>query len=218
VPVKELPLQRFKFVSKMIRAAGFRGWVLLIDEIGLIGRYSRLQRAKSYAELARWMGLIEAAQNPGLTAVGAITMDFEAEVLREKGDRDYVGPLLQSKDTDESRLLASRAETGMRMIEREIVALNPPDGDALRMAHDALKAIHAQAYHWNPVDLASSVTASTHQMRSYVRRWINEWDLHRLYPGEALETVETEMRVDYTENLEFELASEVTSDVYTPER
>jgi hypothetical protein len=27
-------------------------------------------------------------------------------------------------------------------------------------------------------------------MRSYVRRWVNEWDLRRLYPGAALETEE----------------------------
>lgn len=39
-------------------------------------------------------------------------------------------------------------------------------------------------------------------MRSYVRRWINQWDLKRLYPGETIETVETELRVDYTESPE----------------
>lgn len=28
------------------------------------------------------------------------------------------------------------------------------------------------------------------QMRSYVRRWVNEWDLRRLYPGAELSTEE----------------------------
>jgi hypothetical protein len=41
-----------------------------------------------------------------------------------------------------------------------------------------------------------------------MRRWINEWDLERLYPGETPETVETEMRIDYTENAELERVSE----------
>jgi hypothetical protein len=48
-------------------------------------------------------------------------------------------------------------------------------------------------------------------MRSYVRRWINEWDLQRLYPGEALLTVETELTMDYSEVPELEQASEDSS-------
>jgi hypothetical protein len=64
VPAKELPLQRFKFAARLIRAAGYRGWVLLIDEVELIGQYSRLQRGRSYAELARWLGNIESEQYP----------------------------------------------------------------------------------------------------------------------------------------------------------
>ena len=218
VPAKELPIERFRFVSGLIRAAGFKGWMLLIDEIELVYVYSRLQRAKSYAELARWMGEVENSQFPGLSMVGAITEDFEIRVLREKGDREFVVPLLESKDTDDFRALASRAETGMRLIERDLVSLTQPDSNSLRSTHDTLKQIHAQAYDWEPLDLISSVTETSRSMRSYVRRWINEWDLHRLYPGETLETVETEVRIDYTENLDFEFASEVTSDAYTSER
>jgi hypothetical protein len=49
-------------------------------------------------------------------------------------------------------------------------------------------------------------------MRSYVRRWINEWDLKRLYPGESVQTVETELRVDYTESPELEEQEVPTDD------
>jgi hypothetical protein len=40
VKVRELALQRFLFASRLILAAGFAGWVLLIDEVELVGRYS----------------------------------------------------------------------------------------------------------------------------------------------------------------------------------
>lgn len=212
VPAKELALQRFKFAARLTRAAGHRGWVILIDEVELIGRYSRLQRAKSYAELARWLGRVETDQYPGLTTVAAITDDFAGAVLQDKGDLDYIGPQLQSRNTDEYRAMASRAETGMRLIQRESLPLERPDGAALTRTYETLKRIHSEAYHWGPPEVPSGTPSVTRPMRSYVRRWINEWDLKRLYPGEAIRTVETEVHVDYTESPELLEGSEGSTD------
>ena len=55
VPVQELAVQRFRFLARLFVAAGYQGWLLLFDEVELIGRYSLLQRAKSYAQLAGWL-------------------------------------------------------------------------------------------------------------------------------------------------------------------
>ena len=52
---RDLSRQRFRFVSRLMQAAGHGGWVVLLDEVELIGRYTSLQRAKSYAEIARWV-------------------------------------------------------------------------------------------------------------------------------------------------------------------
>ena len=52
----DLPPQRLRFATELIKGAGYRGWVVLLDEIELVGQYSLLQRARSYAELARWLG------------------------------------------------------------------------------------------------------------------------------------------------------------------
>ena len=51
--LRDLAAQRFRFASRLMRAAGYAGWVILIDEVELIGTYSSLQRAKSYIEVAR---------------------------------------------------------------------------------------------------------------------------------------------------------------------
>ena len=52
----ELPPQRLRFATELIKGAGYKGWVVLLDEIELVGSYSLLQRGRSYAELTRWMG------------------------------------------------------------------------------------------------------------------------------------------------------------------
>ncbi len=204
-PKKELAIQRFKFAAGLAMAAGCRGWVLLIDEVELIARYSRLQRAGSYAELARWMGRVETEQCPCVTAVAAITDDFALKVLQGKtGDSDYVVPYLESRGSDQYLSLAGRAAMGMRILEREAVKLVPPDNEVLEQTCETLRDIHARAYSWNPPAASSGALSVRRAMRSYVRRWINEWDLQRLYPGEPLETVETEMKINYTESPELE--------------
>jgi len=69
------------------------------------------------------MGRVEGENYPGLTAVAAITDDFGLAVLQEKSDRDRIGTRLRAKETDEYVSLAGRAETGMRIIERETLTL-----------------------------------------------------------------------------------------------
>ncbi len=55
VPARELARQRFRFLARLFVAAGSEGWLVLFDEAELIGRYTLLQRGRSYAELARWL-------------------------------------------------------------------------------------------------------------------------------------------------------------------
>jgi len=190
VKVKDLALQRFLFASRLMMAAGYNGWVLLIDEVELVGRYSLLQRGRSYAELARFMGRVEGEACPGLTTVAAITDDFGLAVLQERSDRDIVGPRLRSKETDEYVTLAGRAEAGMRLIEREALTLEPPDESALADTYQRLKEIHSRAYGWDAPEIPTAEASMTRRMRSYVRHWVNEWDLKRLYPGAELFTDE----------------------------
>jgi hypothetical protein len=210
VKMKELALQRFLFIARLILAAGYAGWVLLIDEVELVGRYSLLQRGRSYAELARWMGRVEGEIIPGLMSVAAITDDFGSAVLQERSDRDIVGKRLRAKETDEYIRLAGCADTGMRLIERETLRLRPPDDSTLRQTYEKIKEIYAKAYGWDPPEIPWPAAATSRRLRSYVRRWVNEWDLRRLYPGAEICTdEELEIRPTYEqdENLELPLSA-----------
>jgi hypothetical protein len=198
--VRELTEQRFMFASRLIQGAGYRGWVLLVDEVELVGRYSLVQRGKSYAELARWLGRIDGMHVPGLATVAAITDDYAAEVLQVKGDRDYVGAKLRDKGTPEFQTLAARAEAGMRIIDREALMLLRPTAETLSLTYEQLRTIHARAHAWEPPDVGAAEHSLTRSMRAHVRRWINEWDLKRLYPGSIVSTEERQLQTSYEED------------------
>jgi hypothetical protein len=199
---------RFELVARLARAVGFKGWVILIDEIELVGRYSLQQRGRSYAELERWLGG-EGTGTPGVAVVATITDDFDIEVLHEKGDISLVGERLRSKGTDEAALLASRAEAGMRIIERDKLPLIPPTATTLHETLQRVRDVYRTAYGWQPPDLEIPSQAITARMRTFIRRWINEWDLLRLYPGLTpdIEEDEAEVGVGYTEDTALETES-----------
>jgi hypothetical protein len=204
VPVRELGPQRFLFASRLIRAAGYSGWVIFFDEVELVGRYSLLQRAGAYAELAKWIGLAPGLEIPGLTSVLAMTDDFALAVLDEKRDNEVIGQRLRAMG-GERELLAPRAEIGMRVIEREAVALEMPDSQALSSTYQSLRSIYQKAYDWEPPGDESQPAFSDKPMRSHVRRWVNTWDIRRIYGAEGgVDMVDEAVKTNYTEERELE--------------
>ncbi|GAC1441190.1 MAG: hypothetical protein NVSMB55_08260 [Mycobacteriales bacterium] len=202
VPGRELARQRFGFAARLLRAAGYAGWVVLFDEVELIGRYSLLQRARSYAELARWVdgGLSDRAAP--LAAVLAFTDDYEAAVLVGKDDRTVVPGRVRDKQTPEWDEIAGLAEKGMRHLSRDLLLLEAPDAGELDRAYAVLKDLHGAAYGWSPPDVPGLERLGATRMRQYVRAWINAWDLIRLDPSYTPETSVVEIASTYDEQLD----------------
>ncbi len=200
ISARELARQRFRFAGRLLRAAGHAGWVVLFDEVELIGRYSVLQRGRSYAELARWLGNDAADPGTPLLAVLAMTDDFEAAVLTGKDDLVQIPAKLRAKQSSEWDETAALAEAGMRHIEHDMVLLEPPDDDDLDRAYAALRQLHADAFGWSPPDVAGLERLGATRMRQYVRAWINEWDLIRLDPDFRPESLAADVASDYRED------------------
>ena len=202
---RELPPQKLRFVLELIKAAGYRGWVILMDEIELVANYSVLQRARSYAEITRWMGQAADEKYPGLVVVGTVTADFASVVLDQKEDRDKAAPRLRARQRDADTLAAARAETGIRLIEREQRLLTEPDDKMLSNLYNQLKTIHSEGYSWDAPDIDHGIGAGgRRRIRSFVRRWINEWDLRRLYPDSEPDIEENELQFRYEEDTALE--------------
>ena len=210
----ELPPQRLCFVIELIKAAGYKGWVLLLDEIELVGSYSQLQRGRSYAELTRWLGEAVDELYPGLVTVGTVTGDFAPFVISpggDKKDRDYVVPKLAVRYSG----IIPRAETGMRLLERECIPLVQPNDTEIQHTIDKLRDLYSAAYDWEAPNLKAESRGAGYQnrMRYKVRASINQWDLLRHYPDYVPETEGDEFRHTYVENVDLEKESKDDADI-----
>lgn len=204
VSQRELAIQRFHFLPRVMAAAGYSGWVLLIDELELIGRYSPLQRARSYAEVARWAGKSKEEQFPFLLTVCAVTELFKSEVLEETGknDLDTLPQKLRDKGRDP---LAREAESGMKYLQEEAVPLRRPTPDRIRRSLNSVRDLYAKAYDWSPPAQAPEIQAASATMRTYIKSWINQWDLKRLYNYDGESRVRAqETRQSFTEDFDLE--------------
>jgi hypothetical protein len=202
ITVRELARQRSRFLPRLLRAGGGAGWVILLDEVELIGRYSLLQRGRAYAELTRWLDGEAGDPNDPVVVVGAMTDDFEAAVLHEKNDLEMLPGRLRDRQTDEYVEMAALAEAGMRHIQRDLVRLVPPDGAELDRAYTILRKLHGDAYGWKPPHVPGLERLGATRMRQYVRAWINEWDLVRMDPAYTPSTKVVELESNYLEMAE----------------
>ena len=202
--LRDLPPQRLRFVLEMIKTAGYRGWVVLIDELELIGSYSLLQRARSYAELARWMGAADADAYPGLVVVAAITEDFAEAILEEKGDRLKVPARLRERDEAK---MARQAELGMRWLASRRTRLSEVTDDVVEAAVEQIRRIYGRAYDWAAPAVTAAVGGASHQkrMRYKVRAAITTWDLQRLRPDSAPDVETEEYHPTYREDHDLEV-------------
>jgi hypothetical protein len=205
-PIKQPDLvrQRLRFVPRLISAAGYGGWVMLLDEVELIGRYSVLQRGRSYAELARWLGLDDEEKIPGVVTVAAITDDFTSEVINRRRDDEKVPLKLMDRN---ERKTAELARLGIDMLEKKQALLRSPSFERLQASLDKTRGLYADAYGWNPTKTDIGEITAAKSMRQYIKSWITAWDLERLYGSRPV--IETaNIAPDYEENADIEKAAE----------
>lgn len=205
---KDLSRERFRFMSRLLHAAGYSGWLVLLDELELVGRYSFLQRGRSYAELCRLLGLQREFAIPGLFTVGAITPDFDAAVLSEKDDHNQIGFKFRARGDAESELIASLAERTMLEIRNHCRRLPEPDSETLLGTLSKLAEVYESAYGVSVTRPSTDGRAAGWQMREYIRSWITRWDLQRLDPTYVSRPEVERIEIDYMEDTLLEQAPE----------
>ncbi len=172
----ELQLQRPRFMAELLRRAGFAGWCLLIDEVELIGRYGPLQRALSYAELARWLGLAGDLRIPGLHATCAISDDFAERVIGDRQDDEKLPERLRNRGQPRLAELALAAMAAIRSPHR----LHAPSSNDLPRHAATVQRCYSAAYGWDAPAPTIAALRASQTMRHHIRGWITEWDMLRL--------------------------------------
>ncbi|MBV8106129.1 MAG: DUF2791 family P-loop domain-containing protein [Hyphomicrobiales bacterium] len=200
----ELARQRLRFAPRLMSSVGFAGWCVLLDEVELIGRYSSLQRGRSYAELARWLGWDDLDGLPGITTVAAFTDDFVDQMFDNRRDEELTPQALEQKGLTRQSVSARRCMEELRRMRG--VRLAPPDEPALSTAQSRIADLYYDAYRWRPTVLAIGERRARKSMRQYIKSWITEWDIERLY-GERTTIEAQTIQTDYSESTELEQAA-----------
>ena len=192
---RDLALEKIRFAARLISVAGYAGWAVLFDEVELIGCYGLVQRAKSYAEIARFLGRL-APGLPGVVAAFAITDDFGAAVLYGKADLRTIPALGHIGYQDGTP--AADAVAGMEALQQQGIALRVPTAVELQKTSERVMQLYTDAYGWTPPAAPPDPVVTSTRMRQYLKRWIYRWDLARLcQTSEAVES--TELATSYTE-------------------
>ena len=179
IPTAALTEQLAHFVPLLFRAVGYAGWCILFDEIELIGRYTPLQRALSYAALGALLGLDGERRFPGIVTTYAITDDFVTAVINAREDHEKLPERLTLKGRAADAALALST---IRHIERTVLQnrLLPPTLNELSVCHDKVLRLYSSAYDWPAPPLPPVERTATRTLRQYIKGWITQWDLRRL--------------------------------------
>ncbi len=181
VNAASLQLQRPRFMAELIRAAGYAGWCVLIDEVELIGRYGPLQRAMAYGELAGWLGLASDSRVPGLHTTCAITDDFADQVINGRQDDEKLPERLRLKARPRQ---AENAIAAMEKIKTAPLLRPQTDADLARHG-ETLRRAYALAYGWGAPGPEIAERLVNRTVRHHVRGWIAQWDIQRLLGDHA---------------------------------
>lgn len=197
------PWQTIRFLSRVFLESGYAGWLVLLDELELIGKINQsptVTRAKSYVGLAHWMGLGPDRTTDGLAVVGCMTLGYvEQKILPgpdSQNELRVIPDKLLASATPQLAPVAKRAlEFLIEQAELKEHQLERPSDEFLKQLHDNLKLAYEESFGRSVSD-AEIVKAEFQPIRVQIRRWIVQWDLER-------HKIETNLSVNaLTQNLD----------------
>jgi len=162
-------------------------------------RYSKLQRAKSYAQIARLAGVAKDFRMFGMLPVFSITDDFWATLSDWLKDSTELADWLRRRGRPGDAEMARDVEAGIKLLRRPTV-LRPARERELGELKEHLRNLHSLAFGWNAPPAHELDNLSSRSVREYVKSWIAEWDMILLYPDYKSQIVVDEIVPDYTED------------------
>ncbi len=131
----------FLLVDWLIQRAGYQGWLILFDEVELMGKFGRGGRARSYGNLGRFL----AGMGERTVSVWAVAGNFQKDVLIDRGDVERAPEWLMSRPQDVNSVAWARLALDELSSARP---LEPPSVVAVKELIGQVFRLHQEAYGW----------------------------------------------------------------------
>lgn len=172
----------FGVLADALRAAGYHGWVILIDEVELVGRLGPSARIKAYEHL-HWL-LNWGQEHPfpiytlGVVASGLQDIWRGSRRAPHKGDQQRLVEQARHKKGDATAtILQNFFEKALDSEQNPV--LPPLDPAKVSKLLHQVTLLHGQAYGWDPQMDVDQVMAAvgSQPLRTYIRATLEALDL-----------------------------------------
>ena len=141
--MREEAFEYLRLVDWLIHRAGYQGWLILFDEVELIGKFGRGARSRAYASIGRLLNL----SAPHLLTVWALASNFLTDVIYQRNDQAAAPGWLQSRPKEQH--LAAFCQEGIGALV-EAKSLEPLSRDQVDQLIMQIYSFHRDAYSWQP--------------------------------------------------------------------
>lgn len=178
----------FAVMADLVQFCGYKGWVLLVDEIELLGRLGKLSRMRAYLNLS-W--LLNGAQNLNFPVylLGAVATRLQDDTwyggqggARKKPDDRTVMPELAGEK------FGKEAQDTLTHFFRQAISkdspiMRPVHENELSALLEELIQLHGQAYQWAAqLDISELLHyLGSQPVRTYIRAALEALDRQYLY-------------------------------------
>ncbi len=172
----------YGLLSDAIRFCGYKGWVILLDEVELVGRLGKLARLKAYQNLSWLLNWLGEMPYPIYTLAAAATrLQDDTWFGGANPDRDIM-PQLAARNSGTS-LGVGIDDFFDRAIGPDSPVISPVDQETIAKLLKRVAILHGEAYRWSPEftpeDLIKEVGSVS--IRTYIRAALEFLDLQRAY-------------------------------------
>ena len=186
----------FEVMSDILRWCGYKGLVILIDEIELIARLGKVGRLNAYRNLNWLLNWLEDKQFP-FYCVGGVASPLQDLWLGSLGkrlpDREEIPKLaLQKFDEEEENNMKSFFEEALNY--QQCPSIDRLDRSQLLKILEMLINIHGISYDWDANIDANKLIDSvgTNPLRTHIRALLESLDIKFLYSVDFRPTINTE--------------------------
>jgi hypothetical protein len=192
----------FGLLADLIQLCGFEGWVILVDEVELIGRLGKVSRYKAYRNLIWLLNWQNSMPYPLYTVAAAATRLQDDLWYGKKNDDRTVMPELAAL-RDGPAAAQELADFFTQAVSDKALKILPAQPADIADLLDTVAGLHGNAYQWQAKLDSNLLIAQmgAQPVRTYIRAALEYLDLEYLYGRTSIPTASELVESDLNEDL-----------------